>query len=59
MPVYYATGSRWKAVLWSVVPALAEPLGGLLVSDVFRVAVYIVRTYEVVVMDVVGVLSYD
>jgi zinc transporter ZupT len=29
MPVYYACGSRWKAFMWGSLPAVAEPLGGL------------------------------
>ena len=29
-PVYFATGSRCKALLWTFISALAEPLGGLL-----------------------------
>jgi ZIP family zinc transporter len=30
MPIYYATGSRWKGFAWSSVSAVAEPIGGLL-----------------------------
>ncbi len=30
MPVYYATGSAWKAFAWTALAAVAEPLGGLL-----------------------------
>ena len=30
MPVYYATGSRWKGFWWAVVSGLSEPIGGLL-----------------------------
>eukprot|EP00899_Mesostigma_viride_P023172 jgi/Mesvir1/4039/Mv19400-RA.1 len=30
MPVYYATGSRWKGFLWSVLIGVSEPLGALL-----------------------------
>lgn len=30
MPVYYSTGSKLKAVLWTLIPSLAEPFGGLL-----------------------------
>lgn len=29
VPVYMATGSRWKATLWSFLSGLAEPLGAL------------------------------
>lgn len=29
MPIYYATGSKWKGFLWSFVSGLAEPVGGL------------------------------
>eukprot|EP01025_Chloroclados_australasicus_P018552 TRINITY_DN1979_c1_g1_i5.p2 TRINITY_DN1979_c1_g1~~TRINITY_DN1979_c1_g1_i5.p2 ORF type:complete len:353 (+),score=35.00 TRINITY_DN1979_c1_g1_i5:107-1060(+) len=30
MPVYYATGSRWKGFLWAFLSGLSEPVGGLL-----------------------------
>jgi zinc transporter, ZIP family len=30
MPVYYATGSRWKGFMWAFISGLSEPLGGLL-----------------------------
>eukprot|EP00198_Chlamydomonas_reinhardtii_P010865 XP_001700202.1 zinc-nutrition responsive transporter [Chlamydomonas reinhardtii] len=30
MPIYFATGSKWKGFLWSVVCGLSEPLAGLL-----------------------------
>lgn len=30
MPIYYATGSKWRGFLWSFISGLAEPLGGLL-----------------------------
>lgn len=30
MPVYYATGSRWKGFFWAFVSGLSEPIGGLL-----------------------------
>eukprot|EP01023_Acetabularia_acetabulum_P063725 TRINITY_DN8046_c0_g1_i2.p2 TRINITY_DN8046_c0_g1~~TRINITY_DN8046_c0_g1_i2.p2 ORF type:complete len:311 (-),score=50.72 TRINITY_DN8046_c0_g1_i2:508-1440(-) len=30
MPVYYATGSRWKGLLWAFLSGLSEPIGGLL-----------------------------
>lgn len=30
MPVYYATGSRWKGFLWAFLSGISEPLGGLL-----------------------------
>lgn len=29
-PVYFATGSRWKGFKWTLISALAEPLGGIL-----------------------------
>ena len=29
MPVYYATGSRWKGFWWSFVSGVSEPIGGL------------------------------
>lgn len=30
MPVYYATGSRWKGFLWAFLSGISEPIGGLL-----------------------------
>ena len=36
MPIYYATGSRLKAFCWTLIPSLAEPLGGLLAYLAFR-----------------------
>lgn len=30
MPVYYATGSRWKGFMWAFISGLSEPIGGLL-----------------------------
>lgn len=29
MPVYYATGSKWKGFFWSFVSGVSEPIGGL------------------------------
>ncbi|TMW61330.1 hypothetical protein Poli38472_012521 [Pythium oligandrum] len=29
-PIYFATGSRWRGLLWCAVSAAAEPLGGVL-----------------------------
>ena len=37
-PVYYATGSQWKAFVWTLIPSLAEPLGGLLAYAIFHEA---------------------
>lgn len=36
MPVYYATGSRLKAFFWTLIPSLAEPLGGVIAYLAFR-----------------------
>lgn len=36
MPVYYATGSRLKAFFWTLIPSLAEPLGGMIAYFAFR-----------------------
>ena len=30
MPVYYATGSRWKGFWWAFLSGVSEPVGGLL-----------------------------
>ncbi|GLD98672.1 hypothetical protein PINS_up007389 [Pythium insidiosum] len=29
-PVYFATGSRWRGVMWSAISAAAEPVGGII-----------------------------
>lgn len=36
LPVYYATGSRWKAFFWTLIPSLAEPLGGVIAYLAFE-----------------------
>jgi len=30
MPVYYATGSKWKGFWWSFVSGISEPIGGIM-----------------------------
>ena len=30
MPIYYATGSKWKAFMWSLLSGVTEPIGGIL-----------------------------
>ncbi len=30
VPIFYATGSRWRAVMWALLTGLAEPLGALI-----------------------------
>ena len=30
MPIYYATGSKRKAFLWSILSGITEPIGGIL-----------------------------
>jgi ZIP family zinc transporter len=30
IPIYYATGNKWKAFFWSVLSGVTEPIGGLL-----------------------------
>lgn len=30
MPIYYATGSRWKGFWWSFASGISEPIGGLM-----------------------------
>ncbi|PRW45062.1 zinc transporter [Chlorella sorokiniana] len=30
MPIYYATGSKWKGFMWGSLTGFAEPLGGLI-----------------------------
>jgi ZIP family zinc transporter len=29
-PIYFATGSRWRGIMWCAISAMAEPLGGLI-----------------------------
>merc|ERR1711935_403374 len=31
MPIYYATGNKWKAFGWSLLSGVTEPIGGILV----------------------------
>ena len=44
MPIYFGTGSRFKAVLWAFISGIAEPIGGLigwaLINAVINDAVY-------------------
>ena len=44
MPVYFGTGSKWRAVLWAFLSGIAEPIGGLvgyaLIESVFSDSVY-------------------
>eukprot|EP01060_Flectonema_neradi_P018295 TRINITY_DN250_c0_g1_i1.p1 TRINITY_DN250_c0_g1~~TRINITY_DN250_c0_g1_i1.p1 ORF type:complete len:375 (+),score=97.81 TRINITY_DN250_c0_g1_i1:75-1199(+) len=44
MPVYYATGSKWKAFGWAFLSGLSEPIGGILgwvaLRSVFTDAVF-------------------
>lgn len=30
LPLYYATGSKWKGLMWATISGAAEPLGGLI-----------------------------
>mmetsp|Transcript_4687 Transcript_4687/g.6319 ORF Transcript_4687/g.6319 Transcript_4687/m.6319 type:complete len:301 (-) Transcript_4687:400-1302(-) len=30
MPIYYATGSRWRGLWWSFISGISEPIGGLI-----------------------------
>ena len=36
LPVYYATGSKWKAFFWTLIPSMAEPLGGVIAYFAFE-----------------------
>ena len=44
MPIYYATGNRWKAFGWSLVSGITEPIGGItgyaVLQSVFTPLVY-------------------
>jgi ZIP family zinc transporter len=36
VPMYFATGSKWKAVGWAAVSGVAEPLGALIGFAVYQ-----------------------
>jgi len=57
MPVYYATGSRWRGVFWATVSGLSEPLGGLLGWAVLAGSVS-PTTYAVLFASVAGMMVY-
>jgi len=44
MPIYFATGSKWKALMWAFFSGIVEPIGGLigwaLIDAVFSDSVY-------------------
>lgn len=46
VPIYYATGSRMKAFLWSCLSGFAEPIGALIIWLIF-VAIYQSFTFTV------------
>lgn len=39
MPIYYATGHRWKAFLWGILSGMSEPIGALIGWLVLKQAV--------------------
>jgi len=44
MPIYYATGDKWKAFIWSLLSGVTEPIGGIagyaVLQPVFTDVVY-------------------
>jgi len=58
MPLYYATGDKWKAFLWAVVPALSEPVGGLFAYLVMPAGEDQGVAFAVVMGMVAGVMVY-
>ena len=44
MPIYYATGNKWKAFGWSLLSGISEPIGGIagyaVLQPVFTPLVY-------------------
>ena len=38
VPIYFASGSRWSGFLWSLVAAVAEPLGALVGYAIIRIS---------------------
>lgn len=36
LPLYYASGSRWKAFFWALLSGMTEPLGGLVAFAVLQ-----------------------
>ncbi len=57
MPIYYATGSRWKAFVWAVVSGLTELVGALLGWIVLR-EVFSQVAYGVLFGIVAGMMVY-
>ncbi|PNH05523.1 Zinc transporter ZupT, partial [Tetrabaena socialis] len=58
LPIYYATGSKWKGFLWSAVCGLAEPLAGLLGWLVLRGRDSDPLMYAVMFAVVAGMMVY-
>lgn len=57
VPVYNATGSRRKALIWSVLSGLAEPLGAL-AGMVFLLSLWTPALNAVLLASVAGVMVY-
>lgn len=57
MPVYYATGSKWKAFFWATMSGVAEPVGALLGYAVL-VTVFDDVIYGILFALVAGMMVY-
>jgi len=53
VPIYYATGSKWKAFLYSLLTGMAEPVGGL-VAYLFLVSFDMNKTVFGVILGMVA-----
>jgi len=40
MPIYFATGSKWKALVWGTLAGFPLPIGGLIVRSLACHAFY-------------------
>lgn len=58
MPVYYATGSRWKGFLWAFLSGLSEPVGGLLAYFVLYGSRMSDLAYGILFNIVAGMMTY-
>lgn len=36
VPVYFATGSKWKGILWAAVAGITEPIGALIGYAIYQ-----------------------
>jgi ZIP family zinc transporter len=58
MPIYYATGSKWRGFAWAALSACAEPLGGLLGFLVLSYTTFSPLGFAIVFASVAGMMVY-